>query len=622
MKQQLLLLVFVLSTISLIAQQQPTSIHIKDLRPTELNASSSNLDVPTPPRIATASQRGSIIPLGSSYNVYSILREGQTQVDYNKDLNAVSFVHRQNAGAPGGSGIISFDISTDNGLVWNTSNKQLTPSAGTGILNGNRYPNGVIWNPAGNTDTANARFVAFGAALTSVTGSWGMVYQSSSTLSGADVKEHYYASPDTSSLIPGGLTALENGDIYAFDIWETARQATLYQIAYKTATSDFDVIQTNWSYDLTGISATDTSNFFQSSPNLAFGPDGMTGYAVIGATTPEHGFYTLRPNIWKTTDGGANWTKLPSIDWQNHTELLNWTFPAENASDTTNGRFPYFRDFDITVDMNNDLHIFANMGSRSDSLDPGFIWINNINTNSLWRIQTNDGTSYSMEFVEPWLNTWGDIQGDAQRWWGPRPQASRSADGSKLFFGFTMSDTLFTGGTANIAPDFWVYAKNLTNGHDTLKNLSVGTAAEFVSAWATMSSTVIEGKNGIDYELPVVYGVPTASDLDPINYYYMQGTGFTNACLSPVSTNELEVQAANIKVYPNPTNGLLNVDLNTLTEDVNIDVFNIVGQQVQSIQNARNLTTLDLSNVSNGVYFVRISNDEAVISKKVIVSHK
>jgi hypothetical protein len=622
MKQQLLLLVFVLSSISLFAQQQPKSVHIDDLRAKEGNFS-SNSERPTPPRMTGVSQRGTVIQLGSSYNVYSILREGQTQVDYNKDLNAVSFVHRQNAGAAGGSGIISFDISTDGGLTWDATNKPLTPSVGTGSLTGNRYPNGIIWNPSNNTNTANARYLAFGAALTSAsaTGIWGLTYQTSSNLDGTNPKESYYGPPDTSGLIPGGLTVLPNGDVYALDIWETNFQAALYKMTYKSGTDDFDVSQSYWSYDLTGITALDSTNFSQGSPNIAFGPDGMTGYAVLAASTPEHGFYTIRPNIWKTTDAGANWTKLPSIDWQNHSELLEWTFPVENTADTTNGLFPYFRNFDVTVDMSNNLHIFANMGSRSDSIDPGFIWVDNINTNSLWRIETNDGNSYSMEFVQPWLNTWGDVQGDAERWWGPRPQASRSADGSKLFFGFTMTDTLFTQNTVNIAPDFWVYGKNLNNGYDTLKNLSAGTNAEFVSAWATMPSTIIEDVNGMDYEIPVVYGIPTGTVLDPIDYFYLQGAGFTDACLAPVSTNELEIQAANIKVYPNPTDGLLNIDLNTLTEDVSIDVFNIVGQQVQSVQNARNLATLDLSNVSNGVYFVRISNDAAVISKKVIVSH-
>jgi hypothetical protein len=618
--KNLLLLVFVLSSFGLFGQQLQ-SVHRNDLEPKETSPNAANNTYQEPPRITVGSPRGSVIQLGSSSNIYSILREGQTQVDYNNDLNAVSFVHRQNVGAAGGSGIISFDISTDNGLTWNSTNKPITPSVGTGVLTGNRYPNGLIWNPAGNTSTANARFVALGGSLTSVTGTWGMFYQSSSKLDGSDVKEHYYATPDTNSLIPGGLTVLPNGDIYALDVWNNAFQAMLIKMSYNSNTSDFDFTPSYWSYDLTGLSATDSTNFFQSDPNIAFGPDGMTGYAVLAATTPEHGFFTVRPNIWKTTNGGTTWTKLPSIDWEAFPELLQWTLPVENTSVATNGRFPYLRNFDVTVDMNNDLHIFANMGSRSDSLDPGFIWINTVSTNSLWRIQTNDGSSYAMELVEPWENTWADLQGDGQRWWGPRPQAARSEDGSKLFFGFTMTDTLFTQNTVNEAPDFWVYAKNLTNGFDTLKNLSVGTFAEFVCSWATMSPIVIEDKNGIDYEIPMVYGVPTGTDLAPIDYYYLQGTGFTELELSPVSTNELEVQAANIKVYPNPTEGLLNIDLNALTEEVNIEIFNIVGQQVQSIQNARNLATLDVSNIANGVYFVRISNDEAVIAKKIIVSH-
>ncbi|MCO6479180.1 MAG: hypothetical protein J5I94_21275, partial [Phaeodactylibacter sp.] len=47
------------------------------------------------------------VPLGSSYNIYSVLTEGQNSVTYNPDINSIVFCHRQNYPHPGGSGIIS-----------------------------------------------------------------------------------------------------------------------------------------------------------------------------------------------------------------------------------------------------------------------------------------------------------------------------------------------------------------------------------------------------------------------------------------------------------------------------------------------------------------------------------
>ena len=66
--------------------------------------------------------------IGTAFNLYSILLDGQNQVVYNPELNTVAFVHRQNNGAVGGSGVVSYDLSTDGGITWDSETKQVTPS--------------------------------------------------------------------------------------------------------------------------------------------------------------------------------------------------------------------------------------------------------------------------------------------------------------------------------------------------------------------------------------------------------------------------------------------------------------------------------------------------------------
>lgn len=618
MKKTVLSLVFACFCVGIFAQSGPKEMVIakKDLYKSE--PTTVNPNYVAPPRVPMPlgyRGGGTTVQLGTSYNVYSILREGQNQVSYNSDINALTFAHRQNNGAAGGSGIISFDHSLDNGLTWNSATKALTPSVGNGLLTGNRYPDGAIWNPAGNTNVANARVVVAGGALISTTGTWGMAYQASSKLDGTDIKEHYYATPDTNSLIPDGLTVLPNGDMFIVDHWANGHSVHLTKYTYNSTTSDFDMTHQYLPYDTVGVSAIQTVGAW----NMAFGPNGTTGYIVLNGTTLEHGTAEDRPMIWKTMDGGTTWNRLPGIDYSAFPDIIATTTPTD--VDPTVFR-PWIRNFDLTVDMNGDLNIFVNLGSYFD-VNFEFIYVGGSNSNDLWLLKTSDGTSYNAEYIHPWNNyTWGDVNGGTDRWFGPRPQASRSADGSKLFFTFTETDTLFTSSTQNQAPDVWAYARNLTNGFDTLKNLSTGTNAEFSATWATIAPIVIEGKNGVDFEIPIVYGVPSGGELDPIQYYYLQGVGFDLTELLYISTNELAVEEANISVFPNPTTGKVSIDLTALTEDVNIEVFNIVGQQMKTITNARQLTTLDLSNLSNGVYFVKISNDEATISKKVVISHQ
>lgn len=80
-----------------------------------------------------------------------------------------------------------------------------------------------------------------------------------------------------------------------------------------------------------------------------------------------------------------------------------------------------------------------------------------------------------------------------------------------------------------------------------------------------------------------------------------------------------------VSVFPNPTDGNVNVYLKLKTnEDVNIRVFNPVGQLVTS-HNAPNTYggtySFDLSGRSAGLYFVEVSAGNLTRTYKVVVSH-
>jgi hypothetical protein len=65
----------------------------------------------------------------------------------------------------------------------------------------------------------------------------------------------------------------------------------------------------------------------------------------------------------------------------------------------------------------------------------------------------------------------------------------------------------------------------------------------------------------------------------------------------------------NFMVYPNPTNNLLNVDLNIGTKgQIIINIVNLIGAQILKkkidVNQGNNTTSLDLGNVASGVYFI------------------
>ncbi|MBC7495261.1 MAG: T9SS type A sorting domain-containing protein [Flavobacterium sp.] len=61
-----------------------------------------------------------------------------------------------------------------------------------------------------------------------------------------------------------------------------------------------------------------------------------------------------------------------------------------------------------------------------------------------------------------------------------------------------------------------------------------------------------------------------------------------------------------IKMYPNPTNGILTLELNNF-EETFVTILNINGQVIKNFNVNSKLTTLNVSNLSAGMYFMQIT---------------
>ncbi len=76
-----------------------------------------------------------------------------------------------------------------------------------------------------------------------------------------------------------------------------------------------------------------------------------------------------------------------------------------------------------------------------------------------------------------------------------------------------------------------------------------------------------------------------------------------------------------INLYPNPILDYLTIEINELSLK-NIAILNSLGQEVKVVDNQRNskLVNIDLSDLSEGLYFVEITSSEnQIITKKIIV---
>lgn len=79
----------------------------------------------------------------------------------------------------------------------------------------------------------------------------------------------------------------------------------------------------------------------------------------------------------------------------------------------------------------------------------------------------------------------------------------------------------------------------------------------------------------------------------------------------------------NIRIYPNPSNSFINIEvINTLKTIDKIEMLNALGQQVSTTKISNNTKEkIDINNLANGIYIVKVYIDNNVFAQKIKVQH-
>jgi hypothetical protein len=93
-----------------------------------------------------------------------------------------------------------------------------------------------------------------------------------------------------------------------------------------------------------------------------------------------------------------------------------------------------------------------------------------------------------------------------------------------------------------------------------------------------------------------------------------------------VSVHNVAYNSDNIAVYPNPANDQLNVQLIFAESNaVNIELLDLSGKMVASPNKNQaispNQFTLDVTDLSKGIYILKVTNGTKVSTSKVTISH-
>ena len=94
------------------------------------------------------------------------------------------------------------------------------------------------------------------------------------------------------------------------------------------------------------------------------------------------------------------------------------------------------------------------------------------------------------------------------------------------------------------------------------------------------------------------------------NYAYHGGNrGFTTLSVTlGISENKL----LSFEMYPNPVSDVLNIQLPTGTDKAEVGVYDYTGRLVSSKTISSNDSTLDVQNISKGIYIIRVTTNSKI----------
>ncbi|MCF8465227.1 MAG: T9SS type A sorting domain-containing protein [Flavobacteriales bacterium] len=602
------------------------------------------------------------VQIGRASNAETILRLQQNQVAVHHESNSVLFIHQQDVTIYGGGGTengkLRYDLSTDGGATFTTDIGALQ----TAYTNYARFPMATFFGT--DVNPFNNKLVWTAPTNRFPTPGWvGIVAGVSDVAASSPVTstEHYVFDPDPTYNV-GGLCEGLPGEFWMtemmYDGSTVQDSVQIYKGTYNSITEDVDWVLHVRKYMEHDLDFDGTPHM--EAPNIAFSPDGMTGWiALVGDLEVGHEF-TYNPIFLKSSDGGATWSDPMEVDLSNVNFLSPGTLEDElkalwvdiNGDPLSSGIPTCAYDFDITVDANGAPHMFVVIGSASTAANPtpDYSFQPNLAKLAVDITTADGGNTWSMHKVSPVYTFRGDFGIGIPISMDNHTQVSRTESGSHIFYSWVDSDTAaFTGSmngigfgeSTNLAPNLRMAGNRVADGYVTCpKWVTDGDLIwEGRVLFPTMAPEAITDNTGFQaaYRLPIVVLEMLTNNTDePCQFWYFGNDATfvesdfygkpdwinTDDCLTNPNISVGEVEYADLKLYPNPVqNSVWITGLNPDLENT-IELYNSIGQLVLSdVVELLDRVEINLSGIPVGHYNVRVLSEKGMVVKPLIVAH-
>ena len=191
---------------------------------------------------------------------------------------------------------------------------------------------------------------------------------------------------------------------------------------------------------------------------------------------------------------------------------------------------------------------------------------------------------------------------------------------------YSVSDLIEATITCPLPVDF-LYLKGWKNG--SINQLNWATSAEDNNDFFVLERS----SNGIDFfEIGSVLGNGTSSqvnsytfnDLNPLtgtNYYRLKQVDIDGKYSYSSIVNIANEFAADFYIFPNPNDGVFAINIMNSGEDKAflLEVLDVQGKVVNTTSGDQSFSTIKIANLASGVYVVRLSANNQMITKKLLV---
>ena len=597
------------------------------------------------------------VPIATSNNGYGVLNSNTSVIDYNAATNGLvySFRSRLNGNA------IGLARSANGGTTWD-STLILNPASAETC----RHPSGLIINTGNNTNFTNA----YGLGVGPVAG-WPKHYYLSGKLDNTGLFPRYLwkdstavtHTPYTSTVIEGGFAAADYA--YADNAGRARISGYATSIAGSNLFSQMTGIFINTHSFVNSTSPFSWKSQHVASPNILFygwhmawSENGQIGYSIInGIDTLATGQAKhCKLHVYKTTNGGMNWNKLPDFDFSTiakYRRLNGTALPTDTALLRpvvgSNNVRPLFitsrfgEDADATVDAYGNLHFISPvLGGSSPNPDSTlYAWTTKGYLFDTFTVPTGGwGATFidSLKTDESANYFIGFPGGSADIGHDHRINASRTTDGRYVVASWTDTETEL-GVPTNIYPNIKAWAFDVRDRKviDNVRNYTKDDAAYAdENLWYYASHRVMTDATKIMIPGTVAKNLGNGNDLQPIQHFFVKGLDIPFANINrngvniPVLVNTTSVnntgqKAFKVSAYPNPTNATTVVSVEMIKGgDATLTVSNLIGQVVHN-ESRKGLSVgtasfdVDASKLNAGVYFYTVNVNGETVTNKLIV---